>query len=175
MTVVQAFIAIGSNINPAENVLKALRALIHQVQVVGISTFYFTEPVGRIDQASFYNGVLEVRTEIPPETLKFQVLRKIEKDLGRRRTKDKYSPRTIDLDLILYGNLILKMKGLVLPDPEIFTRQFLAFPLYELVPDLILPPGGKSIVEIIQGMTEGTMKPLKEFNLILKQELNRAC
>ncbi|MBF0499734.1 MAG: 2-amino-4-hydroxy-6-hydroxymethyldihydropteridine diphosphokinase [Candidatus Riflebacteria bacterium] len=169
---VQVFIAIGANINPAENVLAAVRTLTHQVKVVAISTFFSTQPIGQPDQPMFYNGVLEAKTDILPEILKFNVLRKIENDLGRKRTEDKYAPRTIDLDLILYGDLALQTTGLILPDPEISTRPFLAFPLYELAPDLILPTLETSLEEIIKGMTQETMRPLHEFTLILRRELS---
>jgi len=83
--------------------------------------------------------VVEIETNFSPEELKYKVLRKIEKDLGRRRSRDKYASRTIDLDLILYDELIVKGDNFTLPDPQIAKRPYLAIPLYELNPALVLP------------------------------------
>ena len=136
MKLARAFVAVGSNIDPAVNVRAAIRALALQVQVTGVSTIYRTEPERRPDQAPFYNGVVEIQTRLSPRSLKFQVLRGIEAALGRQRTSDKDAPRTIDLDLIVYDDLVLNTGGLVLPDPDIARRPFLAVPLRELAPDL---------------------------------------
>ena len=102
----RAFVAIGSNIDAAANVRAAVRALALRMPVVAISTVYRTEPEERPEQPPFYNCVVEINAEIAPLELKFQVLRPIEEALERRRTSDKYAPRTIDLDLILYDDLV---------------------------------------------------------------------
>src|SRR4030042_7132438 len=100
-----AYISIGSNIHPAENVLQSLRLFIVQVQITNISTVYLTEAIDRPEQPKYYNLVIEIETDINPFELKQEVLRQIEAGLGRERTDDKYSPRTIDLDLVLYAYL----------------------------------------------------------------------
>ncbi len=98
----RAFVGIGSNIDPEINVRSAVLRLTETARVKAISTVYRTEPVGREGQPSFYNCVVEIETDLSPRDLKFQLLRRIESELGRTRIVDKFAARTIDLDLILY-------------------------------------------------------------------------
>ncbi len=172
---VRAFLAIGSNINPEENVKKAIRLLTIKTQVIGISTVYLTEPEGRPGQPPFYNLVVKVETQMPPREFKYSILRTIENDLGRIRTEDTYAPRTIDLDLILYDDLALQTQDLTLPDPEILRRPFLAFPLSELSPDLILPGTDLSIKQVMGGLSKARMKPMDHFTQLLKKEVSNGC
>jgi len=156
----QAFVAVGSNINPEVNVRAAVRVLAERVHVVAVSTVYRTEPEGPPGQPPFYNCVIEVTTDIPPHEFKFEVLRPIESELGRKRTSDKYAPRTIDLDLILYNDLVLNTDGLVLPDPDIRNRPFFTVPLAELAPDLTLPGTNVRIAELAAALRTGKMQPV---------------
>ncbi len=172
---VRAFVAIGSNIEPQENVKKAMHLLALKTRIIGISTVYLTEPEGRPEQSPFYNLVVEVETEMSPKEFKFGVLRTIEGNLGRIRTVDKYTPRTIDLDLILYDNLTLQAEDLTLPDPEIRRRPFLAFPLSELSPDLVLPGTALTIKQVLAGLSEAKMKPMDGFTELLKKEVSNGC
>ncbi len=144
----RAFVSVGSNIDPEANIEKALRRLSRDVEVVGVSTFYRSEPVGPPGQPPFLNGVVEVRTELPPRELKFAALRRIEGELGRVRTTDKYAPRPIDLDLLIYDECVTASEELTLPDPDITSRPFLAVPLGELAPDLVLPGDGRTMGEL---------------------------
>ncbi len=169
----RAFVALGSNINPGGNIITAVRVLSSQVQIVDISTVYCTEPEDRADQPSFYNCVVEVRTEMPARDLKFQVLRRIEDVLGRQRSSDKFAPRTIDLDLILFGDLVVNAGGLVLPDPDIARRAFLAIPLYELAPDLTLPGTALRIAELAAALPTDKMRPLADYTAQLKKTIDR--
>ncbi len=167
----RAFVAVGSNVNPALNVRAAIRALALQVQVNAISTMYRTEPEGRRDQPSFYNCVVEITTGLAPQFLKFQVLRGIEAELARQRTSDKDAPRTIDLDLILYDDLVLNTRGLVLPDPDIARRPFLAVPLNELAPGLVLPGTRTVVAELAADLPRVKMRPLRAYTKRLRQEI----
>ena len=133
------FIAVGSNIEPHENIERALTTLNSQIAVMAISNFYRTAAVDRPDQPDFLNGVIKIQTDIPARKLKFELLRKIEDLLGRLRSEDKFAARTIDLDLILYGSSVINEPGLHLPDPAIRSYPFVAIALLELAPDLILP------------------------------------
>jgi len=171
----RAYVAVGSNINPEENVKKAVHLLAHKTRVIGISTVYLTEPEGRSGQPPFYNLVVEVETEMPPKDLKYRVLRIIENDLDRVRTEDKYAPRTIDLDLILYNDLALQAEDLTLPDPEILRRPFLAFPLSELSPELILPGTALTIKQVLAGLSQARMKPMDGFTQLLRKEVSNGC
>lgn len=167
----QAFLSVGSNMDPADNVRRAIELLCRHVRVTGISTVYLTSAEGRPEQPFYYNCVVEVETQTPPVELKYTVLRRIEESLGRKRTEDKFAARTIDLDLILYDDLIMKNGDLTLPDPQIQRRAFLALPLQELSPGLRLPGSGLPIAEIAASLPQIAMKPLKDYTEILRKEL----
>lgn len=167
----RAFIAVGSNINPEENVHAALLALARQEQIVAVSTVCQTEPEGRTDQPDFYNCVVEIQTEKTPAELKHNVLQRIEADLGRRRTSDKFASRTIDLDLILYDQLVLHSDSLVLPDPDIVFRPFLAAGLSELAPDLTLPGTTSRIVDLAARFLPDKIRPLKNYTELLRRDI----
>ena len=127
--IVAAFIGVGSNIQPERNISDALARLSKRVDITGISTFYKTTPILRKDQDDYLNGVWQISTSMSPEKLKFDVLRKIEQELHRNRESDKYASRTIDLDILLFGDLIIQEENLTIPDPDIYKRSFIAFPL----------------------------------------------
>jgi 2-amino-4-hydroxy-6-hydroxymethyldihydropteridine diphosphokinase len=166
----RVFIGLGSNIAPEENVRAAVHALRHRVHVVSISTVYITEPIGLREQPPFYNAVVEVETDVPPLDLKYGVLRCIEDELGRRRTADRNSPRTIDLDILIYDDLTLTGDDLQIPDPQIRERAFLAVPLYELAPDLRLPGSDLSIREIAANLNDQHMEPLFAYTELLRRD-----
>jgi 2-amino-4-hydroxy-6-hydroxymethyldihydropteridine diphosphokinase len=172
--VTEAFISIGSNIRPAENVRQAIHWLARQVHVTGISTVYRTPAEGRPEQPAYYNCVVRIETDLPAGELKHRVLRGIERDLGRQRGSDTFAPRTIDLDLILCGQLAIDQEGLRLPDPQILTRPFLAIPLHELAPQLTLPGAGVPIKEIAAALAANScdgMEPLVEYTASLRKAI----
>jgi 2-amino-4-hydroxy-6-hydroxymethyldihydropteridine diphosphokinase len=170
-----AFISIGSNIAPEKNVLEALRLLASHVKILKISTVYLTEPLQGKSQPKYYNCVVKIETDIDPHDLKLDVLRPIEEKLGRKRTEDKYASRTIDLDLIAYGDLCITTKELVVPDPEVQERVFLAVPLCEIEPGLQLPCWDKSIEDIADSFGDHGMIPLGDFTNILRSLLKASC
>lgn len=169
----RAFIGIGSNIDPAKNVRAAIRSLARQTRLVGVSTVYCTEPLGPPGQPHYFNCVAEIETGLTPSQVKHAMLRPIEDELWRKRTQDKYEPRTIDLDLIVYGELAMEEGDIRLPDPDILERPFLAIPLAELAPDLVLAGHGRRIGAIAATMACGGMKPLRDYSWLLKSELGR--
>jgi 2-amino-4-hydroxy-6-hydroxymethyldihydropteridine diphosphokinase len=169
----RAFIGIGSNIDPAENVQAAIRSLAQKTHLVGISMVYCTDAIDRPEQPPYYNCVVEIETEAPPAEVKHGILRTIENNPGRKRTEDKYAPRTIDLDLIVYGDLTIDAEGIKLPDPEILERPFLAIPLFELAPDMVLAGYGLRIGEIAAKLPLDGMKPLKDYVKLLRKEMSR--
>jgi 2-amino-4-hydroxy-6-hydroxymethyldihydropteridine diphosphokinase len=166
----RAFVAVGSNIDPAGNVRNAVRLLARHTRIVAVSTVYLTEPEARPDQPPFYNCVVAIDTDLDPITLKYEVLRCIESDLGRKRTSDKHAPRTIDLDLILYDDLVLQAGDLVIPDPELAKRAFLTLPLNELAPDLMIPGTSSKVSELAMGRFSDGMLPLEDYTARLKIE-----
>ncbi|MFH1438611.1 MAG: 2-amino-4-hydroxy-6-hydroxymethyldihydropteridine diphosphokinase [Pseudomonadota bacterium] len=163
-----AFVAIGSNIDPERNIPAALALLRREVELKAISTFYRTEPAGAPGTPGFFNGVVKIETGSEPRDLKLFVLRGIEKIMGRVRSADKYAPRTIDLDLLLYGARVISEEGLVIPDPDICTRAFVAAPLLELEPGLVLPDSGRRLEDVVKSLPAGSMVPLGRFTRTLR-------
>jgi len=127
-----AFISVGSNIEPERNIRAALDLLRSRAEVVRSSTFYRTEPLGRPDQPKFVNGVWQIRTSLEPLRVPEELLRPIEQALGRRRTEDKFAPRTLDLDLVLYDAVVYDKGGMRLPHPDL-GRPFVYVPVCELL------------------------------------------
>ena len=127
-----AFISVGSNIKPERNILAALRLLTAKIEVRGSSRFYRTEPIGRPDQPMFVNGVWQIRTDLEPVLVQEELLRPVEHVLDRRRTEDEFAPRTIDLDLVLYDDLVCNERNVRLPHPDI-ARPFVCGPILELL------------------------------------------
>ncbi len=165
------FVSVGSNIEPEKNVRSALRLLEEQVTIRHISTVFLTEPVGPAGQPPYYNCVIDAETDLAPADLKQNVLRRIEAGLGRTRTNDKYAPRAIDLDLLLYDDVTMETEELVLPDPDIVRRPFLAAMLRELAPDLAIPGTGRKISDIAKGLSPGAMKPLERYTKLVRKEI----
>lgn len=166
-----AYIGIGSNIDPERNVRATIRLLRESTRIVNISTVYCTEPVGSPELEPFYNGVVEIETDTSPRELKFAVLRNIEQTLGRTRSSDKYAPRTVDLDIIVYGDAVISEPDLIIPDPEIAARAFIAVPLFELAPDLLLPGSGLRLADVVKTLRTDSMVPLTEFTRALREEI----
>jgi 2-amino-4-hydroxy-6-hydroxymethyldihydropteridine diphosphokinase len=127
-----AFIAVGSNIDPQKNIAAALAALLEKARVVSSSTFYRTEPIGRENQPPFINGIWRIDSSLGPLQIKNDLLQPVEVSLGRRRTADKFAPRTIDLDLVLYDDRVCDSANLRLPHPDIL-RPFVHIPVRELL------------------------------------------
>lgn len=167
----KAFVSAGSNIEAEKNMRQALRLLVNDVRVRAVSTVYLTEPIGPPGRPPYYNCVIQIETALPPLVLKCHVLDRIEGELGRARSSDRYAPRTIDLDLILYDSVVLAEKELTLPDPDILRRPFLIAALRELAPDLVLPGTAVSIAEASKSVHFDTMKPLAAYTDTLRKEL----
>ena len=138
----KAVIGLGSNIgNPKENLNLALALLREATDVVKVSSYYVTKPVGYEDQPDFVNAVCIIETELPAMEL-LNMLHGIEKTMGRERTI-KWGPRTLDLDIIQYGTLLSKAEELTLPHPRAHERKFVLEPWAEIEPDAILLTHGK--------------------------------
>lgn len=143
-----AYLMIGSNIDREHNYLRAVRRLPQVGRLVAASPVYDTAPIGPDpSRPRFYNGAVWLKTDLSPHALR-NALRAIERDLGRHRTPDKYAPRTIDLDLVLYGEALLDDGELKLPDPDIFYRPFMAHALAHVNPDYVIPPDGPTLAEL---------------------------
>ncbi|MBI5612308.1 MAG: 2-amino-4-hydroxy-6-hydroxymethyldihydropteridine diphosphokinase [Gammaproteobacteria bacterium] len=140
---VTAYVGLGSNLDdPVEQLRAGLAALavLPETALERCSSFYLSAPVGRHDQPDFVNAVCRLRTRLAPAAL-MQRLLAIEADRGRRRGQVG-GPRTLDLDLLLYGDRAGHEPGLTLPHPRLHERAFVLYPLYELAPDLAIPGRG---------------------------------
>lgn len=137
------YIGLGSNVgDPRANLRQALDLLAEAgVEVQAISSLYVTEPVGEIlDQPDFLNAAARIGTDLEPEAL-LDMCKRIELDMGRDPDAPRHSPRPVDLDLLLLGDLVLETDRLALPHREVTTRRFVLAPLLELDSDLTLPDG----------------------------------
>ena len=137
-----AFVGIGSNLGePEQQIAAALEQLAAEegIELVAVSALRETEPVGYLDQPSFVNGAAQLETELPPRELLERLL-SIEARLGRVRGEGpRFGPRTIDLDLLVYGDETIDEPGLTVPHPRLPERRFALEPLAELAPNLEIP------------------------------------
>jgi len=139
--VARAHIGLGSNLGDRDAALRGALELLG-TEVVAVSSFRETDPVGYLDQPRFLNAAAALDTELPPRELLARLL-EVERELGRTRDGPRYGPRTIDLDLLLYGDLVIDEPGLVVPHPRLAERRFVLEPLAELDPDLVVPGLGR--------------------------------
>lgn len=149
-----AYIGIGSNLgDKLSNCLKAIDAVdrVSDCSVVGLSDFYRTEPVGVERQDWYVNGVLSLSTGISPQALLTSILA-VEKEMGRKRNK-KWDSRIIDLDLLLFGQDVIKENGFAVPHPLMHRRRFVLMPMVQLAPDLIHPVLGKSMADLLDDIS----------------------
>jgi 2-amino-4-hydroxy-6-hydroxymethyldihydropteridine diphosphokinase len=143
--VTRAFVGLGSNLGDREGTLRAAVGRLgglQETEVVRVSTFRNTEPVGKVDQPRFLNGAVELDTGLSARVL-LGALLELERAFGRdRSTAPPRGPRTLDLDLLLYGDEVIDEPGLEVPHPRMHERAFVLEPLVELDPDLEVPGRG---------------------------------
>lgn len=145
----KAYLLIGGNMGRREENLARARSLIaeHCGKVARISPLYETAAWGKTDQPPFLNQSLEIETSLPAKELLQELLR-IEKDIGRTR-KERYGPRIIDIDILLFGDTILNDPELKLPHPELQNRRFALQPLSDIAPAAVHPLFHKSIAQLL--------------------------
>lgn len=165
------YVAVGANVDPEENILRAFDLLAQKTRVVATSTFYRNAPADGRSAPDFVNGVWKTLTVLTPREFKFGVLRKIEERLGRVRTSDRFAPRPIDLDPILAGAFVSAEIDLVLPDPGIRSRPFIAVPLFEIGPDLILPDTGEALSSLASVRSTRGLTPVAALSRQLTERL----
>lgn len=139
----RAYIALGSNLEtPVEQLRAALQALaaLPDSQLVAVSSFYISDPLGPADQPRFVNAVAALDTALSPLAL-LDALQTIEQEQGRVRKAERWGPRTLDLDIVLFGDLTLNSERLTIPHYHMHARAFVLYPLAEIAPGLRLPDG----------------------------------
>ncbi len=173
-----AFVAVGSNTDPQRNVMAALAILQERARVTGCSIFYRTEPIGPPDQPGFVNGVWRIDTAMSPMQIRDELLRPTESEIGRTRTRDKFAPRTIDLDLVLYNDLVMDDATVRLPHPDL-VRPFVCVPVLELLngADTIEPSLRSRMLRLVPPVAEGVRagEPLRELTTQMRRMLTSAA
>jgi 2-amino-4-hydroxy-6-hydroxymethyldihydropteridine diphosphokinase len=154
---VRAYVGIGSNLGDREETIRRAverLAATDGIEVVAVSTLRETEPWGPVAQPPFLNGAAALETRLAPEEL-LAALLDVEQSLGRRRDEatERWGPRTVDLDLLLYGDRALDLPGLTVPHPRLHERRFALEPLAELAPDAAVP--GRGVVAELLAALEG--------------------
>ena len=153
-----AYIAIGSNLaSPLEQVNAAVQALgeIPQSKIVAVSSFYRTPPLGPQDQPDYLNAAVVLETALNAETL-LDNTQRIELQQGRVRKAERWGPRTLDLDIMLFGDEVINSPRLTVPHYDMKNRGFMLWPLYEIAPTLHFPDGA-TLRQVLENL--GAEKP----------------
>ena len=136
----QIFLSLGSNLNdPVSQIQRAIKTLASLVSTIECAPLYHSKPLGPQDQPDFVNTVISGYTDLSPKELLITIKR-IERQQYRVKTKH-WGPRTIDIDILFYGNIQIKTPDLTIPHKELFNRPFVTIPLLDLIPDGITPTG----------------------------------
>jgi 2-amino-4-hydroxy-6-hydroxymethyldihydropteridine diphosphokinase len=151
-TAVVAYIGLGSNLaDPAAQVRRATTDLegLPKTEVLARSALYRTAPVGPTDQPDYVNAVVSLKTRLSPRGL-LEALQVIERAHGRRRDGTRWGPRTLDLDILLYGDARLSEPGLQIPHPEMGRRAFVLVPLEDVAPSGFQVPGLGPLADLVE-------------------------
>jgi 2-amino-4-hydroxy-6-hydroxymethyldihydropteridine diphosphokinase len=165
----QVFVAAGSNVAPTENMLLATCELKRTFADIRFSPWYQNKAAG-FEGSDFINLVAAFTTELPVDEL-LLVLRGIESLCGRPRGAPRWAPRSMDLDVLLYGDLVCKRPGLTLPRPDLLVRAYVLGPLFDLAPELTHPTAGVTIGELWRRFDQSS-HPLKR---VAPEATSRRC
>ncbi|WP_369788978.1 2-amino-4-hydroxy-6-hydroxymethyldihydropteridine diphosphokinase [Rouxiella sp. WC2420] len=148
---IRVYIALGSNLaKPLDQVNCALEALAHlpRTRLIQTSSFYRSKPLGPQDQPDYLNAVVALDTLLPAHEL-LDSTQSIELNQGRVRKAERWGPRTLDLDMLLYGNEIIGTERLIVPHYDMKNREFMLYPLAEIAPELVFPDG-ESLQQLLE-------------------------
>jgi len=155
---VRAYVGVGANLGDRERTIRrAIDILAAQpgIELVGVSPLRETEPWGPVEQPAYLNGAVALDTELAPRDL-LDVLLDVERRLGRdRSTEVRFGPRTLDLDLLVHGELVCDEPWLALPHPRLHERRFALEPLADLDPELVVPGRG-TVSELLASLDAGS-------------------
>jgi 2-amino-4-hydroxy-6-hydroxymethyldihydropteridine diphosphokinase len=138
---IRVYLGLGANLDaPLQQLQHAVNALMQlpHSQLAAVSSFYGSKPMGPQDQPDYVNAVAALDTQLAPEDL-LDALQRIELEQGRQRKDERWGPRTLDLDILLYGEAVLATPRLTVPHYGLHQREFVVYPLLELAPDLQVP------------------------------------
>ncbi|SDY36530.1 2-amino-4-hydroxy-6-hydroxymethyldihydropteridine diphosphokinase [Salimicrobium album] len=158
-----AYVALGSNIDPRKTYFQEAIRLLGEhpsVKVERFSALYETDPVGYVEQEDFLNMVIMLSTSLEPLEL-LDVCQNIELELGRERLV-KWGPRTIDLDILAFNRKEINTERLVLPHPHLHERAFALIPLADVEKKLLIRNDGKSVEELVEGLSEQEWKAVRK-------------
>ncbi|HHC5281091.1 TPA: 2-amino-4-hydroxy-6-hydroxymethyldihydropteridine diphosphokinase [Salmonella enterica] len=150
-----AYIALGSNLaSPLEQVNAALKAIadIPDSRIVAVSSFYRTPPLGPQDQPDYLNAAVALDTALTPEEL-LNHTQRIERQQGRERKAERWGPRTLDLDIMLFGDEVINTERLTVPHYDMKNRGFMLWPLFEIAPELTFPDDGVALAQRVHQFT----------------------
>lgn len=154
-----AYIAVGSNLgDPVTQATQAIKALesLPESRVLQASKLYTSTPMGPQDQPDYINAVVKIETALSPIEL-LNATQAIEQKHGRLRKEERWGPRTLDLDMLLYGEQVIDIPRLQVPHYGMKEREFVLYPLFEIEPDLILPDGSV-LAELIQNVERNGLR-----------------
>jgi 2-amino-4-hydroxy-6-hydroxymethyldihydropteridine diphosphokinase len=143
MAALRCYIGLGANLDePVTQLQQAVQALkqLPQSTLVAVSGFYGSKPMGPQDQPDYLNAVAAIDTMLSAEQL-LDALQQIEQQQGRKRKAERWGPRTLDLDILLYGNQVIATERLTVPHYGLRVREFVLYPLHDIAPQLSLPDG----------------------------------
>jgi 2-amino-4-hydroxy-6-hydroxymethyldihydropteridine diphosphokinase len=163
-----AYIALGSNLGDRERTLHSAIAALRQLgSVNATSSFYETAPVGLLEQPDFLNAVVELRTALPPQELMAALLRTEQRHGRDRSASVPKGPRTLDLDLLSYGDVVMETPTLTLPHASLADRRFVLVPLAETAPQWRHPVSGKTAAILLSELSQrcgDSSQPLRKFH-----------
>lgn len=148
------YLGIGSNVGDRDANIKRVLDILKEnpdIDIKAVSKMIDTEPVGGPPQDNFLNGAIKIETDLLPLELSTQ-LRMIERRLGRQKDAPRNSPRTMDLDILFYDDVVMDGKSLIIPHPRAAERRFVLEPLSEIAPELIHPRLQKTVKELLEGL-----------------------